>query len=67
MNVFQGSDLPALDYFVGFRPFASVFAFCQRNDTRSVTRRERLPSSLVGLTPEDLLCALVNHMTDFDS
>jgi hypothetical protein len=47
INVFQGSDLPPLDDFVGFRLFASVFGFCQRNDTRNVTRRERLPSSLV--------------------
>jgi hypothetical protein len=28
-----------------FRPFASVFGFCQGNDTRSVTRRNRFPSS----------------------
>src|SRR5207249_11621569 len=29
------------DSFVGFRPFASVCSFCERNDTRNVTRRGR--------------------------
>jgi len=28
LNVFQTSDLPPRDYFVGFRPYASVFGFC---------------------------------------
>jgi len=38
-------DLALSDSCVGFRPFASVVGFYQRNDTRNVTRLERLPSS----------------------
>jgi hypothetical protein len=38
------NDLAFSDSFVGFRLFASVFEFCQRNDTRNVTHRESLLS-----------------------
>ena len=34
LNVFRTSDLPARDRFIGFRPFAAVFEFSWRNDTR---------------------------------
>ena len=37
------SDLAFSDSFVGFRPFASVFGFGERNDTRNVTRHEGPP------------------------
>ena len=39
-NSHEASDLAFSDSFVGFRLFASVFRFCQRNDTRNVTRRK---------------------------
>jgi hypothetical protein len=38
------SDLAFSDSFVGFHLFASIFWFCQRNDTRNVTHRESLLS-----------------------
>jgi hypothetical protein len=40
----DNSDLAFSDSFVGFRPFPSVFRLFQRNDTRNVTRLERLPA-----------------------
>ena len=59
INVFQTSNLPPLDCFVDCRWFASVFGFCQRNDTRNVTRRERHPEfSLQKLALEDPVNAL---------
>jgi len=39
------SELGFSDFSLRFRPFAPVFGFFQCNDTRNVTRRERLPSS----------------------
>jgi hypothetical protein len=45
-NSHSASDLAFSDSVIGFRPFASVFGFCQRNDTRNDTRRERLPEWL---------------------
>jgi hypothetical protein len=36
------SDFASWHLFVGFRLFAFVFGFCQRDDTRNVTRREGL-------------------------
>ena len=39
------SDLAFSDSFIRFHPFASVFGFCQCNDTRNVTRFDRLPGS----------------------
>jgi hypothetical protein len=39
------SELALSDSFVGSRLLASVFGFCQCNDTRNDTRPERLPSS----------------------
>src|ERR1035437_9577560 len=39
------SDLAFSDSFVGFRPFAPVCGFFQRNETRNDTRCERLASS----------------------
>ena len=39
----DNSSLAFSDSFVGCRPFASAFAFFQRNVTRNDTRRERLP------------------------
>src|SRR3989338_6726265 len=41
-NSHSASDLAFADSFVGSRLFASVFSFCQRNDTRNDTRREGL-------------------------
>ena len=38
------NDLAFSDFSVGLRPFAPVFGFLRCNDTRNVTRRERLPS-----------------------
>ena len=46
-NSYDASELAFLDSFVRFRPFASVFVFCQRNDTRDDTRRKGLSSFLV--------------------
>src|ERR1700704_6406781 len=39
------SELAISNFFVDSRLLASVFGFCQRNDTRNDTRPERLPSS----------------------
>lgn len=44
-NSHNASDLAFADSFVRLRLFASVFGFCQRNDTRNVTRRDRLRGS----------------------
>jgi hypothetical protein len=44
-NSHKVSELAFSDSFVGPRLFASVFGFCQCNDTRNDTRRERLRSS----------------------
>ena len=55
-NVSRISDLSRPDRFVGFRPFAVVFEFLQRNDTRNDTRGEKLP----GFLPETLWSALEN-------
>jgi hypothetical protein len=41
-NSHQASELAFSDSFVGFHLFASIFGFCQCNDTRNVTRREGL-------------------------
>jgi hypothetical protein len=52
------SDLAFSDSFVFFRPFASVFGFCQRDVTQNVTRRDRLSVLFVGTlqaTPAFLL------------
>ena len=38
LNSQKVSDLASSDFFVCFRPLASIFRFCQRNDTRNVTR-----------------------------
>ena len=46
LNSHDASDLAFSDSFVLLRPFASVFGFRQRNDTRNVTRREPLRSLL---------------------
>ena len=37
-NSHEASELAFSDSCVSFRPFASVFGFCQRDDTRNVTR-----------------------------
>jgi hypothetical protein len=50
LNVFRSSNLRLSIVCVGFRPFAVVFEFLQRNDTRNVTRRQRLS----GFPPRDL-------------
>jgi hypothetical protein len=42
-NSHEASELAFSDSFVGFHLFASIFGFCKCNDTRNVTRRERLP------------------------
>jgi hypothetical protein len=42
------SDLASSDPFVGFRLFASVCEFCQRNDTRNDTRENVLREDLRG-------------------
>src|SRR3972149_4121958 len=54
------SDLAFSDSFVRFRPFASVCGFCQRNDTRNVTRREHLPSFFLSENAAADVCLAVN-------
>jgi hypothetical protein len=44
-NSRRANDLASSNSFVGLPLFASVFWFCQRNDTRNDTRRGRLPES----------------------
>src|SRR6266513_397061 len=44
-NSHTGCDLAFSDAVVGFRLFASVFGFCERDDTRNVTRCDHLLSS----------------------
>src|SRR5437870_330278 len=44
-NSYDVSELAFSDSFVGSCLFASVFEFCQRNDTRNDTRTECLRSS----------------------
>jgi hypothetical protein len=43
-NTLDRNDLAFSDFSVGLRPFAPVFGLLRCNDTRNVTRRERLPS-----------------------
>ena len=43
-NSHDVSELAFLGFFVGSRLFASVFGFCQRNDTRNDTRRDDPPT-----------------------
>ena len=45
------NDLGFSDSFVAFRLFSSSFGFCERNDTRNVTRGDGLPRLPVGRSP----------------